>query len=104
LEVHVQNVHVAPDVALIVRAPTADSPATAVLVRCSGWASFLVSGLYVGTILDQFVDIDVELEEVLPDEVFDELVVVHQLLVVHLGPALQLHFLGIVLPLYFNLF
>ena len=51
----------------------------------------------------KLVDVDVEFEELLPNEVLNKLIVINKLLVVDLGPALQLHFFGIVLPLNLDL-
>ena len=52
-------------------------------------------------IFSDLVDVDVELQELLSYEVLDKTVIINQLLVVYFSPALQLHFLGIKLPLYF---
>ena len=50
-------------------------------------------------LLDQFINVNVEFEELLPNEVFNELVVIDELLIVDLRSAFQFHFLGVVLPL-----
>ena len=54
------------------------------------------------TIFDKLVDINVEFEKLLSNEVFDELVVIHQLLVINLCPALQFHLFWVILPLYLD--
>lgn len=50
-------------------------------------------------VLYQLIDISVEFEKLLADEIFNELIIVYNLLVINLGPAFQLHFLWIILPL-----
>lgn len=65
----------------------------------SWWPSASVGLLDVWSALDDLVDVDEELQEVLSDEVFNELVVINQFLVVYLGSALKLHFFRVILPL-----
>ena len=56
-----------------------------------GWRRIL-------SVLGKLIDVYVKLEEVLSNEVFDEAVIVNQLLVIDLRAALQLHFLRVELP------
>lgn len=51
------------------------------------------------TIFNELIDVNVEFEELLSNEVLDELVVIHQFLVVNFCPALQFHLLWVILPL-----
>ena len=52
--------------------------------------------------LNQLVYVNVKLQELLPDEVLDEFVIINKLFVIHLRSALELHFLWIVLPFDLN--
>lgn len=56
-----------------------------------GWRRIL-------SVLGKLIDVNVKLEEVLSYEVFDEAVIVNQLLVIDLCAALKLHFLRVELP------
>ena len=64
---------------------------------CCWWSSPLLLRL-VG-LLDKLINIDIKFEELLPNKVFDELVVVNEFFIVNLGAAFQFHFLGVILPL-----
>ena len=63
----------------------------------SGWLCYRV-------VFGDLVDVDVEFEELLPDEVLDEPVVVHQFLIIHFSPTLKLHLLVVKLPLDLDLY
>ena len=47
----------------------------------------------LGWVLGDLVDVDIELQELLSDKVFDEAIIIDELLVINLGSALELDLL-----------
>mmetsp|Transcript_31428 Transcript_31428/g.48038 ORF Transcript_31428/g.48038 Transcript_31428/m.48038 type:complete len:342 (-) Transcript_31428:895-1920(-) len=98
LQVEIQDVYLTSTRVLWLAVVRPNGVTGRILVLSSRGPLFL--GLVLlRSVFDKFIDVHVEFEELLSYEVLDELVVVHQLLVVNLGAAFQLHLLGVVLPL-----
>ena len=102
LQVQVQNVCLAGHLVLGDEVVAGVSLAAAVATPGSGRSSPLSLSRLLWSILVGLVNVDEELQEVLSDEVFNELVIVNQLLVIYFRPALQFHFTRVVLPLNLN--
>jgi len=70
--------------------------------RDSGLLEVPSSSIEVGCLIWLAIDVNIKLQELLPDEVLDELIIIHELLVVDFCPAFELHFFRIKLPFNFN--
>ena len=102
LEVEIEDVILAADLLFRIGRAWLKRLSWRILVLC-GWRTTLLLLSNIWGILDELVDINVKLEELLPNEIFDKLIIVNQFFIIHLGSTFQLHLLGIILPFNFDL-
>ena len=101
LEVKINDVKFSVDLLFWIRRARLKCLSWRILVL-SGWRTTLLLLLNIWGTLYELIDINVKLEELLPNEIFDELIIVNQFLIIHLGSTFEFHLLGIILPFNFD--
>ena len=74
-----------------------------VLILCCWRSSLFWLRVWRVASFHLFINVNIKLKELLSNEIFNEFVIIHQLVVVNLCPTFKLHFLCVVLPFNFNL-